>query len=106
MSAPDFLVHHPEDSVGVVVVETVEPGRSLTGWVFETDQWLSVQALPIPLGHKPALRDIAVQGATTCFGETSIISRLWWSRSLSRRRPTSRSRGPSAAGPTCPDAAR
>ena len=31
MSGPDFLIHDNEDSVGVVVVETVKAGDSLTG---------------------------------------------------------------------------
>lgn len=58
--APDFLVHHPQDVVGVVVVETVQPGAKLEGWVMETDETIEVEALDaIPLGHKVALRDFA-----------------------------------------------
>jgi len=59
LSAPDFIVHAPGDNVGVVVVETVEAGKPLVGWVLDTDATISVQALdPIPLGHKVALTDI------------------------------------------------
>jgi len=59
MTAPDFLVHEAGDSVGVVVVENVDAGRDLTGWVMETDETITVKALdPIPLGHKVALNDI------------------------------------------------
>lgn len=59
MTAPDFLVHEADDSVGVVVVETVDAGRDLTGWVMETDETITVKALAaIPLGHKVALTDI------------------------------------------------
>lgn len=64
MPAPDFIVHAPDDNVGVVVVETVEAGRTLTGWVMDTDATVSVLALDsIPLGHKVALADIG-DGAT------------------------------------------
>jgi len=59
MSAPHFLVHDPEDSVGVVVVEDVEAGKELSGWVMATDETITIQALDtVPLGHKVALRDI------------------------------------------------
>lgn len=60
MTAPDFLVHETKDTVGVIVVEGIEAGQQLTGWLMETDETLSVTALdPIPLGHKIALGDIA-----------------------------------------------
>ncbi len=60
MPFPDFVVHHPEDTVGVVVVETVTGGRRLDGWVMDTDTSVAAHARePIPLGHKIALRDIA-----------------------------------------------
>lgn len=54
-----FLVHNPTDTAGVVVVEGVKAGDTLTGWVMETDETITVEAKdPIPLGHKVALRDI------------------------------------------------
>lgn len=54
-----FLVHDKADTVGVVVVETVQAGQDLTGWVMETDETITVKAVdPIPLGHKVALDDI------------------------------------------------
>ena len=60
MSAPHFVVHDKTDSVGVVVVETVEAGTDMTGWMMDTDETISVKALdPIPIGHKVALSDIA-----------------------------------------------
>ena len=59
MAAPDFLVHDSADTVGVVVVEGVQAGQQLTGWVMDTDKTITVKALdPIPLGHKVALADI------------------------------------------------
>ncbi len=60
MSAPHFVVHDNSDSVGVVVVETVEPQTEMTGWNMETDETIHITALDaIPIGHKVALGDIA-----------------------------------------------
>lgn len=54
-----FLVHNHEDSVGVAVVEGIEAGMELTGWVMDTDETVTLGALDaIPLGHKVALSDI------------------------------------------------
>ena len=54
-----FIVHDKADTVGVVVVEDVQPGRDLTGWIMETDETITLKSLdPVPLGHKIALRDI------------------------------------------------
>ncbi len=60
LSVPDFLVHEHADTVGVVVVEGIEVGQEITGWLMETDETLSIKAEDaIPLGHKIALGDIA-----------------------------------------------
>ncbi len=60
MSAPDFLVHDTEDTVGVVVVETVKAGTVLSGLDMEAGRTLHIDALAdIPLGHKIALKDLA-----------------------------------------------
>jgi len=60
MSAPDFLVHGPEDTVGVVVVETAKAGTALSGLDMEAGRTLHIDALAdIPLGHKIALKDLA-----------------------------------------------
>ncbi len=70
MSAPDFLVHAATDTVGVVVVETVRPGQTLTGWVMDTDRTLAVAALDaVPLGHKLALADIAEGDTVIKYGD-------------------------------------
>jgi (2R)-sulfolactate sulfo-lyase subunit alpha len=54
-----FIVHDKTDTVGVVVVEDVKPGQTLTGWVMEGDSTIQVKALDaVPLGHKVALKDI------------------------------------------------
>ena len=55
-----ILIHGREDTVGVAVVEDIEAGKELTGWVMDSDETITVEARdPIPLGHKVALQDIA-----------------------------------------------
>ncbi len=55
-----ILIHGQKDTVGVAVVENIESGMELTGWVMDTDDTITVEAKdPIPLGHKVALHDIA-----------------------------------------------
>ena len=55
-----FLVHEPDDGVVVVVVEGVNSGAELVGWVMEDDSTLKFKAISdIPIGHKIALRDFA-----------------------------------------------
>ena len=55
-----ILIHGEKDTVGVAVVENIEAGMNLTGWVMESDETITVQAKDaIPLGHKVALQDIA-----------------------------------------------
>lgn len=64
MSAPDFIVHDAEDTVGVIVKEGIKSGISLDGWVMADDSRIAVEARDdIPLGHKIALGDIA-EGST------------------------------------------
>jgi (2R)-sulfolactate sulfo-lyase subunit alpha len=59
MEEPDFLVHHKGDTLGVVVVEGVKAGQTLTGWVMDADETTTVTVLAdIPLGHKVALAAI------------------------------------------------
>lgn len=55
-----FLVHESKDNVGVVVVEDVQAGQTLSGWLMDTDETITIEAKdPIPLGHKIALSDLA-----------------------------------------------
>lgn len=57
--AIECIVHDKADTVGVVVVEDVQPGTEITGWIMETDETITLQALDaVPLGHKIALHDI------------------------------------------------
>ena len=59
-----FVVHGENDSVGVVVVEGVKKGDSLTGWIMDQDREVTVKAQSdIPIGHKLAIR--ALQSGAT-----------------------------------------
>jgi (2R)-sulfolactate sulfo-lyase subunit alpha len=54
-----FVVHEEGDSVGVVVVEGVNAGTMLTGWIMEQDKTLSMKSLSdIPIGHKLAIKNL------------------------------------------------
>ena len=56
-----FVLHDPRDTVAVVVVEGVKAGAELTGWVMDEDRMVNVVARQdIPIGHKVALKDMAV----------------------------------------------
>ncbi len=60
MTQPDFLIHEQADTVGVIVVEDIEAGQELSGWLMETDETIAITARdPNPHGHKIALGDIA-----------------------------------------------
>lgn len=60
---PHFVVHHPADTVGVVVVEDARAGQELVGWVMANDATLRVVALAdVPLGHKLAIRPMRAGG--------------------------------------------
>ena len=53
----DFVVHDEGDSVGVVVVEGVQAGSELTGWIMDQDLEIAFRAASdIPIGHKLAIR--------------------------------------------------
>lgn len=55
-----FVMHDPNDSVGVVVVEGVRAGMDLNGWIIDEDRMTAAKALQdIPIGHKVALRNMA-----------------------------------------------
>jgi len=58
------VLHDPNDSVAVVVVEGVKAGTTLTGLILDEDRTITMPCVQdIPLGHKVALTDMAV-GAT------------------------------------------
>lgn len=54
-----FCVHDEGDSVGVVVVEGVKAGQTLTGWIMDQDRMIEFPAKSdIPIGHKVAIKAI------------------------------------------------
>lgn len=67
--APDFLVHEDGDSVGVIVIEGIQAGTELTGWIMAQDRTITLKVLnDIPIGHKIALTDLAVGGSALKYG--------------------------------------
>jgi (2R)-sulfolactate sulfo-lyase subunit alpha len=64
-----FVLHDANDCVAVVVVEGVKAGMALNGWIMDEDRFISVQALQdIPIGHKVALKDMAVGDTVIKYG--------------------------------------
>lgn len=56
----DFIVHDADDSVGVIVVEGIQAGQEVTGWVMEGNETITCTVHDaIPIGHKLAVRDLA-----------------------------------------------
>jgi len=67
--ATDFIVHDKADTVGVVVVEDVQPNKELTGWIMETEETVRLIALDeVPLGHKIAINDIKTGDTVLKYG--------------------------------------
>ena len=64
-----FVLHDTHDSVAVVVVEGVTAGMDLKGWIMDDDKMTSVTARQdIPIGHKVALRNLAVGDTVIKYG--------------------------------------
>jgi (2R)-sulfolactate sulfo-lyase subunit alpha len=64
-----FVLHDARDTVAVVVVEGIQAGAQLTGWVMDDDRMVSLQARQdIPIGHKIALADMAVGDTVMKYG--------------------------------------
>jgi len=63
-----FLVHDSADTVGVAVVD-IAAGTELTGRDLSTNKPLTAKsAQDIPLGHKLALKDLAVGDTVIKYG--------------------------------------
>ena len=64
-----FVLHDTKDTVAVVVVEGVKAGMSMTGWIMDEDRMIDVKAQQdIPIGHKVALKDMAVGDTVWKYG--------------------------------------
>ena len=63
------VLHDPSDSVAVVVVEGVTAGMSLTGLILDEDRTITFPCTQdIPIGHKVALKDLAVGDTVIKYG--------------------------------------
>jgi (2R)-sulfolactate sulfo-lyase subunit alpha len=70
MSAPQLLVHDHRDNVGVVVVEDLAAGADILAVVTEDNSDFHMQAKQAtPIGHKIALKDLAVGDTVIKYGE-------------------------------------
>jgi (2R)-sulfolactate sulfo-lyase subunit alpha len=64
-----FVVHDEGDSVGVVVVEGVKSGDTLTGWIMDQDKEIMVTSRSdIPIGHKLAIKALAKDATVIKYG--------------------------------------
>ena len=63
------VLHDARDSVAVVVVEGVAAGMTLTGLILDEDRTITLDCRQdIPIGHKVALRDMAVGDTVIKYG--------------------------------------
>jgi (2R)-sulfolactate sulfo-lyase subunit alpha len=70
MSIPQCLVHEPEDSCGVVVVEDLKAGTDMLCLITHNDTTFNLEAKQdIPIGHKVALKDIKAGETVIKYGE-------------------------------------
>lgn len=70
MPAPHFLVHSPNDNVGVVVIEGLKAGTDMLGVITENDTTVNVKAKhDIPIGHKVALKPLKAGDTVIKYGE-------------------------------------
>ena len=59
MSVPHLLVHERKDTVGVVVVEGLKAGTTMTCVVTANNSSFRLKSrMDVPIGHKVALTDI------------------------------------------------
>ena len=70
MSYPHLLIHGKQDNVGVVVVEGLAAGTEMLCVVTEDDSEFTLAAADdVPIGHKIALRALAVGDTVIKYGE-------------------------------------
>ena len=63
------VLHDPSDSVAVIVVEGVKAGTTLTGLILDEDRTITLSCVQdIPLGHKVALKTMAVGDTVIKYG--------------------------------------
>ena len=70
MSVPHLLVHDPADNVGVVVVVGLAAGTDMLSVVtHDNSDFRMAVAMDVPIGHKVALRDLAVGDTVVKYGQ-------------------------------------
>ena len=63
------VLHDPDDSVAVVVVEGIKAGAPLTGLILDENRTIELECRQdIPIGHKVALKDMAVGDTVIKYG--------------------------------------
>jgi (2R)-sulfolactate sulfo-lyase subunit alpha len=63
------VLHDAKDTVAVAVVEGITSGTTLNAWIMDEDKTIAVKAAQdIPIGHKVALRDMAVGDTVYKYG--------------------------------------
>lgn len=63
------VLHDPQDSVAVVVTENVKAGQTLTALILDEDRTIQIPCqADIPLGHKIAMKDMAVGDTVIKYG--------------------------------------
>ena len=69
MGSPHLLVHEKKDTVGVVVVEGLKAGTDMLAVVTHDNSDFRIAAKQdIPIGHKVALKDMAVGDTVWKYG--------------------------------------
>ena len=64
-----FVLHDAHDTVAVVVVEGVMTGMQLNGWIMDENKHMNMTARQdIPIGHKIALKDMALGDTVIKYG--------------------------------------
>jgi (2R)-sulfolactate sulfo-lyase subunit alpha len=64
-----IVLHEAKDTVGVAVVEGIKAGTQLNAWIMDDDEIITVSARQdIPIGHKVALKDMAVGDTVFKYG--------------------------------------
>jgi (2R)-sulfolactate sulfo-lyase subunit alpha len=70
MGAPDLLVHHRDDNVGVVVVEGLMAGTEMVAVIIADDSCFTLVARDdVPIGHKVALKDLKAGDTAIKYGQ-------------------------------------
>jgi len=63
------VLHDPNDSVAVVVTENIKAGQQLTALILDENRTIQISCVAdIPLGHKVAMKDMAIGDTVIKYG--------------------------------------